>query len=284
MKQILILDCNYICHAAGHSMPNLSFHGYNTGIVFGFLKRLIRMADQFKADNVVFTWDSKWSIRRKIYPDYKKQRIKAAKVESAEERERKRITYEQIDLIRDDVLPNIGFINIVQQHGYEADDLMASVVNSNEDNEFVVATTDKDLYQIISDRCRIHNPSTGITRTVEFLKKEHNCTPDMWGEALAIAGCRTDNVKGVSGVGMKTAIKYLNGELKHNSKKFKDIQSSTDTITENRELVKLPMAFTEPISINKNHVSTMNFVKVCEKYGLRSILTDEVFLILNSLD
>ena len=277
MKKALMIDCNYLCHTVYHTMPPLSFDQKYTQIIYGFIKRVMALAKKFPSDNIVFTWDSKRSIRKEVYPQYKQPRKKSAADASEEERHRKRIAYLQFDDIRDSALPGLGFTNVYMVDGIEADDVMASIVNTNIDYSFVVVTTDKDMYQIISERVELYNPSTKSMRTVQSFEKEYGCHPSLWGEAKAIAGCSTDNVGGVHNIGEPTAIKFLYGELNPKSEKFKSIQLAKDTIDENKELVILPIFGTPDIKLNEtNNLSRQKFVSFCEKYGFKSLLNSRI--------
>ena len=223
---------------------------------------------------MVFVWDSKHSIRKTIYPQYKQQRVKAGREATDQEKHNKRIAHLQFDEIRETVLPSLGFANNYIQIGYEGDDLMASIVRNNKEYVLTVVTTDKDIYQLIGNNCRLYNPATKTLRTVGVFEKEYGCHPSLWGEAKAIAGCSTDNVFGVRGVAEPTAIKYLLGEMNPKTKKFKDIEASKDMVIENRELVMLPMHGTRNIKINNSdNLSRQKFVKICEKYNFKSFLT-----------
>jgi len=274
VKKAIILDCNYICHVVFHSVPPLSFQHKYTQVIFGFMKRLLVLATEFPSHTFVFVWDSKYSVRREIYPLYKQQRVKVGRESTDQEKHSKRIAHLQFDEIRETVLPALGFTNNHIQIGYEGDDLMASIVHNNEEYDFIIVTTDKDMYQLIGDNCKIYNHTTKVFKTVKTFEDEYGCSPSLWAEAKSIAGCSTDNVFGVKGVAEPTAIKYLLGRMNPKTKKFKAIEASGDMIIENRELVTLPMYGTKKIKIDDNdNISRQSFVKICEKYNFKSLLT-----------
>lgn len=272
--KVLILDSNYICHAVFHSIPALTHNLAQTQVIFGFIKKLISVSRWIKPNNIVFAWDSKYSIRKEVYPKYKEQRAEFAKELTKAEKINKDLAYKQMDLLRNIVLHDLGFVNSYDQYGYEADDIIASVIKNNCDCEFIIASTDSDLYQLISDKCILYNPFTGAIMDFKKFKYEYGCPPSMWGEARSISGCNTDNVEGVKGVAEKTAIKYLFGELSENSKKYKDIKNHESITKINRELIVLPMYGTKKIVIkNQEKLSRIKFVKVCEKFGFKSLLS-----------
>lgn len=273
MKQALILDCNYICHAVYHSMPNLSYGMKDTGVIFGFMKKLISFISHFESSKLIFVWDSKYSIRREVYPEYKKLRKKRHDEASEEEKRSKRNAHKQFSEIRDYVLPSLGFKNIFMQDGYEADDLMASIKMNNNRYRFIIITTDKDMYQLIDENCILYSPASKSVQTVTTFKDEFGCHPSLWGKARSISGCSTDNVIGVLGVGEKTAIKYLTGKMNPKTKKFKAIEASVDMTRNNEELIILPMYGTDKIKIIKDDKTDRHkLIKLCEKYGFFSLI------------
>lgn len=269
----LIVDSNYVCHSVYHTMPKLTFKSKDTSVIFGFIKRIISFVNQFPDRKIVFVWDSVYSIRKEIYPEYKKLRANRYQNMTDEEKRDRERAHKQFSEIREVMLPMLGFKHIYEQEGYEADDLMASIKENNPDYNIVIVTTDQDIYQLIDNRCMLFNPAAKTMHTVTTFADKYGCHPALWGEAKAIAGCSTDNVKGVQGVAEKTAIKYLTKKLKHSSKKFKDIENNKDIIEFNREIVILPMQGTKPISISENNCTDRHkFVKMCEKYNFMSLI------------
>ena len=272
----LIIDSNYLCHATYHSMPKLAFKSRSTGVLFGFLKRIIALASQFPEHKIVFVWDTVDSIRKEVYPDYKKVRASRDQSMTDEDKRNKRKFQGQVSEIRDVMLPDLGFKHIYSQLGYEADDLMASIKNNNKDYKIILVTTDQDMYQLIDHNCMMYNPATKSLQTINTFAEEFGCHPALWGDAKAIAGCSTDNVKGVAGVAEKTAIKYLTRKLNPKSKKYKDIEANKDITEENKSLVMLPLDGTMAIDISSDgDTNRHKFIKVCENYGFKSLITEK---------
>jgi len=275
-KQSLIIDSNYICHATYHSLPPLAFRGKDTSVIFGFLKRIISFIKRFPEKEIVFVWDSVYSIRREVYPEYKKVREENSSEISEYEKRSREVAYAQFSEIREVVLPMLGFTKIYSQNGYEADDIMASLLINNPEYKFIIITTDKDIYQLISEKCMLFNPVTKSMETMTTFYDKYDCFPHLWGKARSISGCSTDNVRGVKGVAEKTAIRYLTGKLKSTNKKYKDIEAAKEMIENNKELIILPMYGTEDIKINTSDSTDRHkLIKVCEAYGFRSLINKE---------
>jgi len=271
-RKYLLLDCNYLCHRAKHTTGDLSFGGSATGVIYGFLKSLSGFQDLFRTSNFVFCWDSETSKRKEIYPEYKANRDK--KEYTDEEIEFDRAFRKQMKKLRTTYLPMIGFRNVFVQRGYESDDVLASIcLELSIENEIIIITSDKDLYQCIAPNISFYNPQTNKTLTFQGFKKQYGMYPVSWGRVKALAGCVTDNIRGVEGVGEKTAIKYLTGNLKTNSKVFQRMmsQEGADIRIRNENLVCLPMEGTQQFKLRRDNLSEQGWKQVVKMLGMKSI-------------
>ena len=271
MKHI-ILDCNYLCHRAKHIFGDLTYDGNATGVIYGFLKSLSAFQDLFNTSNFVFCFDSRTSKRKEIYPKYKANRNK--KEYTNEEIEFDKAFRKQIKKLRTTYLPMIGFKNIFIQRGYESDDLMAEIcLHIKSDDEAIIITSDEDLYQCIRGNVSCYNPQTNKRMTMQRFKKEYGIESYKWAMVKAIAGCTTDNVKGIEGVGEKTAIKYLTGNLKVSLKSYEKIHSKRgfNISSRNEILVKLPMQGTQGCRLRRDKLSESGWKEVIKLLGMKSI-------------
>ena len=272
MKTLLI-DSNYLCYKAKLTTGFLEFNGMQTGIMFGFFNQLIKAAKKIEPDNVVFFWDSKQNKRKEIYPDYKKRN----KDQTEEEKKEWEAAFQQFNQISQSILPQLGLYNNFHQKGYESDDLIAQyTMNKSKKEEIYVATSDDDMLQLL-EYCSILNLGKDIIMTKTKFIEEYELHPEQWASVKKIAGCNSDNVPGVSGVGEKTAIKYLKGDLKKTSKIYQRIKESSDLIKFNEQLVVLPFEGTMDVQnqITNNEFSMREFLRFCREYGLFSFRKDE---------
>ena len=127
------------------------------------------------------------------------------------EKEEWEIAFDQFKQLRKRILPRIGFNNNHLQTGYEADDLIAKYVKDNAE-ELVIASADNDLLQLLYFADFLNLSKNKLITSKSFFS-EYGILPAQWGMVKQIAGCSSDNVKGIQGVGEITAIKYLKGEL-----------------------------------------------------------------------
>ena len=265
----LILDSNFICHQAAHALRKLTTaDDVPSGVVFGFLSRMLTLAQRFHTKSIYFTWDSRFSYRKRRFPFYKTRKA----TEDPEELAWRRATFKQMKLIRKDILPTLGFRNVFMQGGVEADDLMSVLVN-NTLASMVIVTADADIYQLLYPHVRIYNPTTKKTMTAKRLMEAKGVKPGQWAHVKALAGCSSDTVPGVPGVGEKTAIRYLCGKLPPKYKTYQQIISKKgqSIYARNLLLVRLPLPVTSPIIIEPDELSMGGLEEVCKRYKLPSL-------------
>jgi len=271
---LVIGDCNYVAWVVAHGMSHgLSYEGGPTTVIFGFMKQVVALLENFEATNVAFCWDSRDYKRKEIYPNYKKK-------DPLPEEDQKNLdlVYGQFNALREHVLPELGFSNVFMVRGYEADDLIANIVRSYDNGPAgtIVITRDQDLYQLL-DYCSVYAISEGKTTTKELFMRHYGVTPNQWVTVKAISGCSSDKVRGVGGLGEKKAIDYILGKL-NKGKVFMHAENSKDVIALNTQLVKLPFEGTPVPKLRNDNLTIGKFKDVCGYYGMNSFLEKKVLM------
>lgn len=253
----IVIDCHAACYRAFYSTGSLRHGDRATGIPYGFFKSMLIIGEMFRSNKFLFCWDSKSSKRKGVYKDYKVNRSD----KTSEELEERKKIHNQIDALRDEILPAIGFRNMYYQEGYEADDLIAVLPSQYPEKSFIAVSGDHDLYQLLRFKnFRLFVPGRGemgqfnkgrVLDRRDF-QREFHIPAREWISVKAIAGCKSDKVPGVRGIGESTAIKYLLGQVKEGSAKDKSIQASQGVIRRNLKLVTLPYKGTKPLKIKKD--------------------------------
>ena len=275
---VILLDANNVCHIALHSMGDLSFHDRKTGVIFGLFTRLLKLWEEFGTNRFVICWDSRKRFRSAIYPEYKGNRKASMTPED------RAIIYQQMEALRCEILPKFGFRNIFHQTGYEADDMIAAVVyNLNIPDDKIIVSTDKDLYQLLdTPGCRfIYNPITKKKIDGKEFRKIYGIKPINWVIAKSAMGDSGDNIPGIPGIGEKSALAWVKGELK--GKKFDDLNGDRfkREFQRNWRLVSLPFLWdSHPIkfrSLEPDEFGEDQIVDTFDYYGFRSFLREETF-------
>lgn len=272
----IIVDALAICHAAKHAMKNyeLTKDEVRTEIIFLFIRKIMALANQIGSNKFVFAWDSKKSYRKKLCPTYKDQRRADL---TLQEQIINKIAFDQFAVIRCDVIPQLGFANNFIQTGYEADDIIASLVQ-NRKEPFVIVSTDNDLLQLLSPNVFMYSPATKRRTFYSDFVKQWGIEPPKWAYVKALAGCSSDNVIGLKGIGEKSACRYLSGSLGKKTKAFNLIQENYEAMCkQNLHLVKLPMKFdglppVKQFKLKPDNLSLKKLIHVCNQFGFESLL------------
>lgn len=242
MTPLLVIDVHNLCHRAWHALPKLATGDRPTQVIFGFLRSIEMLRRHFATDRFAFCFEHPVSFRQMIYPQYKKRRH--SKVMTPEEQEARNQLTKQIAGLRKKHLPEAGFRNIFRFRGMESDDIMAAIAfDATDDEEVVLITSDKDLYQCLRPNVMMYDPNKKEIITEKTFVEKHGIAPRKWAVVKAIAGCSTDEVPGILGVGEMGALKYVRGILKTQSSQYYWITCAKGKalVRHNRQLVRLPL-------------------------------------------
>lgn len=275
MKKTILIDTSALLHRAKHSIgPTLSYKDIRTGIMFGFFLQIYKLANTHKTNRLIFCLDSKQSLRKKIYPDYKSGRKKTEK--SEQEKKLDDAAYSEFDKISG-FLEKMGFKNIFQFPGYESDDSIASFIIHNKSlrPSILIASSDKDFYQLLG-KCRGMILKDTIYTRKNF-EAEFGIKPIAWKEVRKYSGCNSDSVPGIPGVGEKTAAKFLRGELVKGKVYDKIVSGEFDNACKLAyKLTALPYhgipecIFTE----DGDSLNFDAFLDMCSMYNFQSIINN----------
>lgn len=266
----IIVDSPYLGHQALHSVGPLTHRGKPTGVIFGFLVRILSIGMEFQTNDFIFCWDSKSSFRKQAYPDYKKRKPK-----TEEERRLLQEAFEQFDLLREQILPAIGFNRQLLQEGCEADDLIGRLCLADLDPRIrrIVVSADEDLFQILDACDGIWNPSSKemMTETAFHKRFGDRLQPKDWAWVKAIGGCSSDAIPGIRGVGEKTAVQYILCELKESSAYMARIEKGLAEAKRFVALTRIPIPQTRPLRLpEQTSLSIADLMDVAQQYGLTS--------------
>jgi DNA polymerase-1 len=272
----VIVDSSSLCYKAKFTMGDLSYEEKKVGVIFGFFKQLFTLAKENETTEIAFAWDSPKSHRQKLFPAYKEKRRTQKGEKTPEEIEDDKAAYEQFDLLYEEILPLLGVKNNYKIEGFEADDIIASLVFYNHGSFFTIASSDEDMYQLLSPDVRMQKGKK-IYTDKDFVK-EYGIFPSDWACVKALAGCKSDEVPGIRGVGEATAIKYLNDELTPNLKTYQNIRcpEGKEIYNRNVKLVSLPFKGTPELKFQEQlSYSFDGFLKICQMYDFQWFLQKE---------
>ena len=285
--KLLLVDGHYYVYRSFFAIRELSnSRGEPTNAIYGFVKTLRRMVKDLNPELGAVVWDEGLPARRtELQPAYKQQRAEMP----AEMRP-------QLDYIRN-LVPLLGFQS-VSLPDTEADDLMGSYACAavSKGMEVVLATNDKDLFQLVNDRVRVYTtnkadlPTTGVTHALldaASVQKKWGVPPERVGDVLALIGDTVDNIPGVSGLGPKNAAHLLNthgdlGALLANLSAVENVRirekllAAQDRIFQNREMVKLDLDLPLPVDLDGLKIQPRypELVEAVSKCEFKSLLQE----------
>jgi DNA polymerase-1 len=188
-------------HRAYHALPPLSTsNNLQVNAVYGFIKLLLKIKNNFKPDYIAvcFDYPSK-NFRHEIFKDYKANRKPLDEA-----------LINQMPIAREAAKTlNIAEIEI---KGYEADDLIATIASNNKKSgvQTIAVTGDKDILQLTEDEnVLIWNDSKDIMYDAKKVEEKYGVMPKQLIDVFALMGDVIDNIPGVKGIGEKTAIKLI---------------------------------------------------------------------------
>jgi DNA polymerase-1 len=199
-KTLYLIDGTAYIHRAYHAIRNLSnSRGLPTNAVFGFARILIKLMNDRKPEHAVILFDAKGpTFRHEMYEQYKANRPPMAEDMAV-----------QIPYIKKVV---DGFrLAVMEAPGFEADDLIGTLAEKAETAGYdtVIVTGDKDFIQLVSEHISIWDPMKDKVIDRSTVQKEYGLAPEQMIDVMGLAGDTADNIPGVPGVGMKTAVKLI---------------------------------------------------------------------------
>ena len=197
--KIAILDVSSYIFRAFHALPPMySPKGEPVNAIYGFLNMFFRTISKFKGFAAVAALDSKTeTFRKKAYPEYKANRKEVDPELKS-----------QFELI----MPMLEALNIpvFACDGFEADDVIASIVANNPDKEIVIISSDKDLMQLVGGNVLMYDSMKDKIIDPAAVQEKYGVMPTQMLDFLALLGDSSDNVPGMPKVVLKTAAELLN--------------------------------------------------------------------------
>ena len=270
---LLVIDVSYMAHRAFHAIGELAYGSEGTGAIFGLLRDVLTLQDKFQTGRCVFAFDHPARKHRQLdLPAYKSSRLRRYAEESEEEQQARKDFRGQLKKLYRRYLPAAGFRNVFAAAGFEADDIIARVTGTlPPGDEAIIVSSDEDLWQCCSVRPLVScwNPYKNHLTTHAGFMERWGFGPERWAEVKAIAGCKTDDVPGVVGVGEATAAKYIRDELGEDTKAFQKIESYPWRA--NLRIVKLPYRGTPSFKIEPDEVTESKWQDLADALGMKSI-------------
>jgi DNA polymerase I len=198
-RPLLVVDGDSLAHRAYHSMPK----SVKLNAVVGFTNMVVRLWELEEPRAVVVGWDTL------TVPTYRHEAFEGYQAG----RHFDQSLLEQLDMLPE-LVQALGFA-AAKAPGYEADDFLAAAVRSEEKRRgrAVVVTSDRDSFQLVSDRTTVVTPIRGVSELARIgpdeVRERYGVEPAQVPDFIALRGDPSDRLPGARGVGPKTAATIL---------------------------------------------------------------------------
>jgi DNA polymerase-1 len=198
------MDGDSFAHRAYHALPrSIRRRGGRPGnALVGFTNMLLRLWEGERPRAVLVAWDrlDVPTYRHVAFPTYQSGRVFDDEL------------VEQLDLLPA-VVASAG-LACAKEAGYEADDFLGAAVAAEEaaGGTALVATSDRDAFQLASDRTTILQPVRGGVPTridPDAVRERYGVDPGQVPDFIALRGDPSDKIPGARGVGPKRAAELL---------------------------------------------------------------------------
>jgi DNA polymerase-1 len=202
VKTLLLIDANSIIHRSFHALPPLTTQGSKPiQAVYGLASILLKLWREERPDYAAALFDRpEPTLREKKYAEYKAQRPATPD--------------ELISQLTEahNLFSEFG-VKTFEVVGHEADDLIATLAEKfrgEADLKMVILTGDLDTLQLVEDgKIYVRTFKKGVSDTMVYdekaVEERYGLKPEQLVDYKALVGDQSDNIKGVPGVGPKTA-------------------------------------------------------------------------------
>ncbi|HYB89814.1 MAG TPA: 5'-3' exonuclease H3TH domain-containing protein, partial [Candidatus Binataceae bacterium] len=195
-KELILVDGSGYIFRAFFALPQLTTsRGMPTNAVYGFIRMLLKLLKDTRPTHIAVVFDSaKKTFRDDLFEDYKANRAEMPSDLSVQ------IPYvhRAVEAFR---------IKSIIRDGYEADDVIATLATRAARKNFdtIIVTSDKDLRQLVGPHVTLWDTMSDRRTGVREVRERFGVEPDALADIQALTGDPIDNVKGVPGIGEKTA-------------------------------------------------------------------------------
>lgn len=278
-EKLLIVDGHNLLFQMFYGMPNKIYNEDNVPIhgVIGFIGALLKIIKINNPNYIVILFDKEQELdRKKINENYKDNRIDYSNVSDDENPFFSlKYIYKVLDLLE---------IKYTEVDIVEADDMIASYTFSYMDRyDIIISSHDSDFYNLINNSVNVfkYRGKKSELITKEKIFEKYHIDSKYFADYKVLIGDNSDNIKGVYGIGPKTATSLINKygniiNIINNTNEISNIKlrnkilDNISLLKENIELIKYIKTYELPFSIDElkinmdKNVKTMEVLKKCE--------------------
>lgn len=200
--RLLAVDGNSILNRAYYGVrPLTTRDGETTHAVFGFLRILQKVLDEYNPEGFCVTFDLPGpTFRHEMYEGYKAGRKPMPDDLAAQ----LGITKQVLGALR---------VPVYELSGYEADDVLGTLSRVSAEKEWtcIILTGDRDSYQLIGAHVQVLRSGGKEEKlyTLDTIREEYGLAPRQMIDLKALQGDASDQIPGVAGIGEKSALTLI---------------------------------------------------------------------------
>jgi DNA polymerase-1 len=206
-RPLLAIDGDSFAHRAFHGVPRSvkRAQGKPGNLLHGLTSMVLRLWEAERPRTVIVGWDTLGA------PTYRNELLDG--YQGGREFDPELV--EQLELAPA-LLATAGIV-CVKVAGYEADDVLAAAVAAERatGGTTLVATSDRDAFQLAAPDVTILQPQKGVTEMARIgpaeVRERYGVEPSQVPDFIALRGDPSDKIPGAKGVGTKTAATLLAG-------------------------------------------------------------------------
>ena len=199
-RVLYLIDISSYFYRAFHALPPLAnTRGVPTNAAYGVTTMLLKVLRERQPQHLALVFDAKGpTFRHELYGDYKAHRPPMPEA-----------LVTQLPYIKK-IIDALNLPSVVHE-GYEADDLICTLVRRAREEGFAVEiiSGDKDLLPLVADGVDMWDPMKEVRYDPAAIREKYGLEPGELVEVRALAGDASDNIPGVPGIGEKTALKLI---------------------------------------------------------------------------
>lgn len=275
-NKFLIIDGHNLLFQMFFGMPRKIFGkgGIEIQGIIGFVGAVNRLIDMVKPTHIAVLFDSEThNPRCELLSEYKQNRPDYSLLPECE----------NPFFILPCVYSALDVMDIkhTEIKDAETDDVIASyALTSSEDTDVVISSFDSDYFQLISDRVRIlrYRGAASVICDSDYIKQKFDISPSLYADFKSLVGDFSDNIRGIDGIGPKTASKIINkyggidAIIKNIDSIYEEryrckLSEASEILKRNIKLIKLdahaPLPFEfDDLCFSENRIKTMDVIRI----------------------
>lgn len=280
MDKLLLVDGSNLLFQMFYGMPARIVNRQGRAIhgTLGFVGALLKMIQMTHPSHIAVLFDGEYvSERTQIDESYKGNRTDYSAMPEEE------TPFSQLP----DIYAALDHLGIRHQESTvcEVDDWIAGYAKKYaEETDIIISSQDSDFFQLITDRVRIlrYRGKNTVICDREYITEKLGIRPEQYASFKALTGDTSDNIRGVPGIGPKTAAMLMGqfGDLENLLANFDQVRKTSvrasvkanlDRIRQNDLLIRLKGPRELPFALEEliyQH-SGVTTGEVLEKIGLK---------------